>query len=153
MINIVTDKKYLDNDYIMFENSDDFVEAFVTSKDFSELDLFALSEIDGAVLEDKSTDLIKTKFGLTTLSFVSTGCKTVLMYLYYMRNRDKYSGKVVVDINECGWNAIDVLFECADRLNDNSMIFYLCHQNGVHLCKERDYLVNNTRKITNLLYL
>lgn len=153
MIRIATDSKYLDKDSIIFDNSDSFVEACVTAKDFNDLDIYALSKVDDAILEDRSTDLIKTKFGLTTISCLSTGCKTVLMYLYYMRHKSEYADNIVIDINECGWNAMDTLFDCADKLGDSSTVFYLCHQNEIDNCKNRDYLINNKKHVSNLLYM
>jgi len=61
-----------------------------------------ISKIDGAVLEEKYK--IKSKFNDTLLDIdkLSTGCKTALNVLY--------NPSVLVNIKECGDNALEVIF-------------------------------------------
>lgn len=65
-----------------------------------------ISEIDGAVLEEKYK--IRSKFNDTLLDIdkLSTGCKTALNVLY--------NPHVLVNIKECGDNALEVIFGMED---------------------------------------
>ena len=65
-----------------------------------------ISKIDGAVLEEKYK--IRSKFNDTLLDIdkLSTGCKTALNVLYYPH--------VLVNIKECGDNALEVIFGMED---------------------------------------
>lgn len=153
MVNIITDSSLLsDFDYI-FDNFNSFVISFVSIKDFTDLDKYVLEKIDNAVIKDVKTDAVETKYGVTSITNVSSGCKVVLTYLYYKRNQERYDGTVVFNVNECGWNALDVLFELASKLNDDKTCFYLCHQDKIYNCKERSYLINKSRKISNLIFI
>lgn len=65
-----------------------------------------ISKIDGAVFEEKYK--IRTKFNDTLLDIdkLSTGCKTALNVLY--------NPHVLVNIKECGDNALEVIFGMED---------------------------------------
>lgn len=65
-----------------------------------------ISKIDGAVLEEKYK--IRSKFNDTLLDIdkLSTGCKTALNVLY--------NPHVLVNIKECGDNALEVIFGMED---------------------------------------
>ena len=65
-----------------------------------------ISKIDGAVLEEKYK--IRSKFNDTLLDIdkLSTGCKTALNVLY--------NPLVLVNIKECGDNALEVIFGMED---------------------------------------
>jgi hypothetical protein len=145
MINIIT-KCNKENVLKDFES---FFEKYVLARDFESLDLSVLYDIDGAILIDKKTGTIKTKFGITDILHLSTGCKIVLSYLFIERNKKEFKN-MVLDITECGSNALEVLFTCVDKLQDKDTVFLLRHSNQLLDCKERDYNVNE--KICNSLY-
>ena len=84
---------------------------------------------------------VKTKFGITDLLHLSTGCMVVLSYLYIQRNKEKYKG-IALDVTECGVNSLEVLFDCATKLGDNEPLFVLRHNNQLYKCKDRDYIIN-----------
>jgi hypothetical protein len=145
MINIIT-KCNKENVLKDFES---FFEKYVLARDFEPLDLSVLYDIDRAILIDKKTGTIKTKFGITDILHLSTGCKIVLSYLFIERNKKEFKN-IVLDITECGSNALEVLFSCVDKLQDKDTVFLLRHSNQLLDCKERDYNVNE--KICNSLY-
>lgn len=145
MINIIT-KCNKENVLKDFES---FFEKYVLARDFELLDLSVLYDIDRAILIDKKTGTIKTKFGITDILHLSTGCKIVLSYLFIERNKKEFKN-IVLDITECGSNALEVLFTCVDKLQDKDTVFLLRHSNQLLDCKERDYNVNE--KICNSLY-
>lgn len=80
---------------------DIFFDASVIAEEFSEVDLSIMREIDGAVLLDKSLGTIQTKFGITDIKHLSSGCKMVLSYLHMLRHRGIYNN-FVLNISECG---------------------------------------------------
>lgn len=46
-----------------------------------------------------------------------------------------------------------VLFEIMERLNDNETTVVIEHKNKLYTCKNREYLINGGRKITDLIRL
>ena len=140
MINIVT-RCNSDNIIRDFES---FFEKFVLSKDFDDLDLDVMQKIDNAILLDRNVGSVKTRFGLTDILHLSTGCKVVLSYLYIQRNKGVFS-ESILDITECGSNALDILFECVDKLSDSSTVFLLRHSNNLWKCKDRYYVINGSK--------
>lgn len=107
----------------------------VLSKDKDYLDV--IKKIDTA--EFIADEVIKTRFGITVLSNLSTGCKVVLSYLYL-----KKSGvsDIKINITECGGNALEVLFSYADKFADSNTVFYLGHGSGLDDIRNRDYYIN-----------
>lgn len=143
MINIVT--KNSDNYKYFFNDCESFFKAIVHSKDFNNSDINTIASIDNAVLLDKVTGTVKTPFGVCSIEELSTGCKIVLVYLYILRNRLKYNGSILLDVTECGSNALDVLFEL-DNSIDSNITFLLRHHNNLFKCKSRDYLIDGKHK-------
>lgn len=147
MINIVTSKTKLEEEYLyQFYDCEEFFKAKIHSKDFNEDDLEAMRIIDGAILIDKNMGTIKTDFGVTVIDNLSTGCKVVLTYLYIQRHRDDYDNKVLLDVTECGANALDVLFDLMEKYGDLDIVLLLEHSNYLFKCKKHNYLVDGKRK-------
>lgn len=144
MINVITknnnksDKKLMDLE--SFFNS----RVLSKSKEFTDLDFYIMKEVDGATIIDLKLGTVKTRFGVTNLRHLSTGCKVVLSYNYILKHMDKYSG-VVINITEASGKALVILFDLADKFKDNSTIFLLEHQEGLLDIEDRDYLVNGRR--------
>lgn len=139
MINIITSLNDINTK--VRKDFDSFFKLNVLSSTFEKLDEEVMLKVDKATLVDKKSGLIKTEFGLTDVLHLSTGCKTVLSYLHIIRNKEKYDFEIL-DINECGANALEVLFECVDKLNDSDTVFLLEHSNHLFNCSERDYIIN-----------
>ena len=147
-IRIYTDKIYLQDKIILIDN-ESFFNINVVSEEFGETDLGVMRAVDAARLIDKTTGLIETKYGLTDIHHLSTGCKTILNYLFLQRHPMSYT---VIDLSECGYNALNVIFDLAE-CSGQSMDFLLMHQDSLDECGERDYRINNNRSVTNLLFL
>ena len=146
MINVIT--KCDEKDIDVIRDFESFFEKYVFSSNFEELDLNVMKRIDDAILLDKKTGAIKTKFGVTDILHLSTGCKVVLSYIYIKRF-NKCSVKVL-DVTECGSNALEALFSCADAFEDSETIFLLRHTNQLLKCSNRAFSVNGHE--TNSLY-
>ncbi|MCR5402803.1 MAG: hypothetical protein K6E91_03170 [Butyrivibrio sp.] len=136
MINISTNAE---NKELSIGDVESFFNYKVTASHFSEQDIKVLSDIDDAVLLDKNTGAIQTPFGITDITHLSTGCKTVLCYLYLRR---KETSSIILDVTECGYNALDVLFECVEKQGDSDSVFVLRHKQGLIKCKDREYTIN-----------
>ena len=145
MIHIITNKKNTTYDYF-FEDCEAFFRAKIHSNSFTEDDLMVMKSIDNAILLDKAIGTIKTDFGVTSIDNLSTGCKVVLTYLYIIRNKKDYEGKILLETTECGANALDVLFELAEKYDDETIYFLLRHHNDLFKCKSRDYKVDGENK-------
>lgn len=142
MINIITDLDKISTDDVeLIRDVDSFFVLHVPIKGFTSLDREVIKRIDNADLLDELKDGVKTPFGITSIYNLSTGCKTVLVYLYFQRNRKRYCD-IIIDITGCGANALDVLFDCVSRLRDSSITFLLEHSDGIELCSERDFVIN-----------
>lgn len=64
-------------------------------------------DIDNAKLIDKRTGKIETPYGITDIKDLSTGCKTVLNYIFMVENPEMYSIVKAINATECGWNALE----------------------------------------------
>lgn len=148
MINVYTSRKLLGSKAIIDE-VDDFFNARVSSKQFEEYDETVMREIDNAKVIDYETGEIKTAFGLTNINNLSSGCKTVLVYLYMKRHPDKYKD-CVINVTGCGYNALESLFEQIDRLDDSSTILLLLHTDGLRNCSKRKFLINGKHEVDEI---
>lgn len=149
MVNIYKSYEKL-NECCMIKDAEAFFNGYITSEEFDAQEIEAMEKVDGAKLLDKQSGTIKTPRGVTSIDNLSTGCKTVLTYMYMMRHPD--IDKNILDISGCGVNALEYLFDIAEKW-DNKIIFVLRHKDSVYQCKDRDYLVDGEKKITNLAYL
>lgn len=57
-----------------------------------------------------------------------------------------------INATECGYNALDELLDVIDTSGSDLSII-LEHKNDLEKCKEREYLINDTREIKSLLWL
>ena len=106
-----------------------------------------MMKIDKAILIDES-GAIKTPFGITSIDNLSSSCKTVLNYLYADK---KYK---FININQCGCNALEILFETMERVPDIQRILILQHDGTLMNHGIRTYNINNGEKITDdLLFI
>lgn len=118
-----------------------FFNIYVNAKDFNDLDLKARYKIDSAVLVDKNSESIKTPFGVCATNALSSGCKTILSFLYLYRNISDFKD-IILSITECGINALELLFDYADDLNCDSVTFLLMHSDYLYECRDRNYVIN-----------
>lgn len=68
---------------------------------------FIMEEIDNVTF--RNDDIIETPFGRTLITNLSSGCKAVILAMYY-NDKDIY-----ICIDECGNNALKVLFELSKK--------------------------------------
>ena len=128
----------------------------VSLDEFGELQKYVdavIWEIDKAKIVDTDKDIVVTPFGPCLSWKLSTGCKTVLNYMWVKAHTTEYSYIKAVYATEAGANALEVLFRVMDNLNDSDTEIILEHKNKLFSCSERDYLINDTRKIRNLILL
>ena len=130
-------------------NNESFFNINISSKEFNYTDIEIIKNIDNAELIDKNTGEIRTPYGLTSIRNLSTGCKTVLNFIYINSTRNKYEQIKAIDVTECGWNALEELFSLYEKINSDTILI-LRHQNGLFNCKERKYLINDEFEITDL---
>ena len=119
----------------------------INASQFDDSDLQAMKIIDNAELLDKNTGLIKTPFGLASIKNLSTGCKTVLVYNYCYR----HGVRKIISANECGANALSVLFDLMDSYNDSDTLLFLMHRNKAYTIPEHDFNVDG--KVGRMLCL
>lgn len=115
-------------------DSEAYFNANISSSDFDDEDLEIMKAIDNASLIDKKLGTIKTDFGITSIKNLSTGCKTVLVYRYLQKKMIPCS----LNINECGWNAVKVLFDIADVSNSEIQLL-LNNSNSILFLKNNTY--------------
>lgn len=73
-------------------------------KKMTSVDTAVMQKIDHAVL--KAGNRIETPYGLGYITNLSTGCKTVINILKYP--------DIIFSVDECGANAIELLFRMRD---------------------------------------
>ena len=148
-INIYTHYADLELKDILIDN-DAYFNENILSSDFGELELEVMQKIDEASIIDKEQGTIRTPRGITSIDKLSTGCKTILNYLSIIK-KAVYEFKVI-NITQCGWNALEEIFEI-EEVKNSGIGFLLLHKDSLHYCKERDYVINNDTHIKNLLFI
>ena len=68
------------------------------------------------------------------------------------RHREEYKNKKAVNVTECGANALEVIFDYADKYNMN-LSFILEHCDDLFECKERNYLIDNIIEVKSLVFI
>jgi len=68
-----------------------------------------MQAIDGVII--RKGDIIETKFCKTLLNDLSTGCKSIILAVFYE------ASKYVVSIDECGENALKILFKIGEKID------------------------------------
>lgn len=120
MINLIT---VLPDDGVI-RDAESFFYKYISAHDCDELCEDVLLKIDSAVILDRNLGTIKTKFGITDIYHLSMGCKIVLTYIYMYKHKNQF-GNMILEITECGGNALQVLFDCVTRLHDDKTVFLL----------------------------
>lgn len=144
MVTVYTDKnKMKENAKIILDNEAFFYNNVLKYEKITKEDEEVIKEIDKAVVmkESKSNDynanwLIETPFGVSTIDHLSTGCKTVINFLHIYNKKG-----IALDITECGYNALEVLFTHYEKLN-SSIPLILRHSNYLYKCSKRNYIIN-----------
>lgn len=147
MIQIYTSEIQLKGKDII-RDSESFFKTTVPIENFEEKELEAMMKIDEAKLLDRKLGMILTPFGITTVNSLSTGCKVVLNYLFLYKSMEYRD--YILDVTECGANALECLFCYMEQYNDSKTILLLRHRNGISKCGKRDYLVNGKKEINRL---
>ena len=117
MINIITKQELLANKNVI--NPEAYFDANISIGILDERDKHFLQLIDSAKVI--SPIAIETKYGVTELENISTGCKTILIFNHLMKQG------VIADlsINECGNNVIKEIFSLSEEENNSSIRFYV----------------------------
>lgn len=146
MIRLYTSLNFFKPDEILLDN-EAFFKNNIGASDISDKGLKAMKLLDGAILLDKNTGKIQTPFGICSIYDLSTGCKTLLNVIYLIEY-NKYPQVKAINCTECGWNALEQIFELLDETNAFGIIIE--HDNELYNCSDRDYLVNDKEHITSM---
>ena len=149
MINIHTDFDKYDKQEVILDN-DAYFDENVVASNFGELELNIMKTIDNAEVLDFNTGAIKTPRGIGALEDLSTGCKTVLNYVYLKRNNVETIK--AIDASQCGANALEELFLTIEKIQ-YPIDIVLRHKDELFKCSERHYRINGNKEITNLLFI
>lgn len=141
MIEVYNKQEYLPNERFVIQDNEAIFPGLLNIDEFTDDDYFVIKAIDNAKLIDTSTETIETKFGTTNIRQLSTGCKTVLNYLAITRHLNYWEVPPVLEVTECGANALDVLFGMAEKY-PVGIIFLLRHTDKLFLCSDRNFKFN-----------
>lgn len=122
MIYVYTQAPENEEDYIKL--NDAYFTFYTSNKKLSSLSIEMMKKIDNAVL--KSDGRIETPFGTTTLSNLSTGCKTIINII---ENPDK-----LVNVVECGSNVLNEIFKLDEIRIVMPFNNYVVFPNSVEVC-------------------
>jgi hypothetical protein len=119
----------------------------ISINDVDELGETYIKRIDGAIIADRASRAILTPYGITELDNLSTGAKTVLVIMHIAKNKLDYA----VDVNECGENALNCIFDFLER-NDNCVPILLSHI-MIRKCDDHEFFADDTNYCKNKLEL
>lgn len=148
MIRLYTSRKYFKLEELIIDN-ESFFSNNVAPITLDELSLEVIGNIDKASMLDKRIGTIQTPYGITSVDSLSTGCKTVLNYLFLVNNKIEYDSIKAIDATECGWNAIEELFRMIETTKYDLGII-IEHNNKLYRCSDREYLVDNKEIIHSM---
>ena len=151
MVKIYKSLSYFDMANILYDN-EGFFNNNINGKRLNNDSNEVMQRIDKSELIDINLSTIKTPYGVCNIKCLSTGCKTVLNTIYIMEHKKEYEYVKAINATECGWNALDVLFDIIDR-NAYNIALIIEHKNDLFHCSERDYLINGDKQIKNLLWI
>lgn len=151
MIKIYTSINYFNLENILYDN-EGFFNNNINGKRLNDDSKEVIQRIDKSELIDINLSTIKTPYGICNIKYLSTGCKTVLNTIYIMEHKEEYENVEAINATECGWNALEVLFDILDR-NSYNMALIIEHENDLYKCSERDYLINGEKQLRNLLWM
>ena len=140
MIKLYTSFNYFNKDNILYDN-EAFFKEMIESK-----------EIDKAKVINTRLNKIETPYGACSLKDISTGCKTAINIMFIMKHKEDFSRLEAINITECGVNALEYVFRLIDK-NDYDINLVLEHEDDIWECSKRDYLINGTRHITELIHM
>ena len=150
MIRLYSSDKYFSKEEMIVDN-EAFFNNNISAKNLSEKSKDIMQNIDKAVLLDNKTGKIETPYGIASIKDLSTGCKTILNYIFITEHLETYPMVKAINATECGWNALEELFryiECSSKEQDIDIIVE--HDNDLYMCEDREYLVNGERKINSM---
>ena len=142
MVRLYTSGKYFKDNEIIIDN-DSFFNNNVSAKSLSENSIKVMEEVDHAKLLDH---------GITGIQDLSTGCKTILNCIFLQENQKVYPTVRAINATECGKNALEQLFCYIDKTNMDIGIV-LEHEDEIYECGNREYLINDSERITDLLFM
>lgn len=108
-----------------------------------------IKKVDASVLLDFT--LIKSRFGVTTVNNLSTGCKVVLTYFWLKAKEELINdytidgialSDIVLNLTECGPNALEYLF---NKINyeEDTLSFLLEHSLGAEIFDGVNLILND----------
>lgn len=112
----------------------------VSLKDFDDTCKKYMMEIDGAEILDMEAECVKTPHGICGKEHLSTGLKTVVVVYLLIKKGEN----AIVSIDECGENAMSIIFELADKQKEQTVALELHHD---CICEDKEYkfLLNDTK--------
>ena len=149
MINIYRNNDSFKGDEIIIDN-EAFFNNNISAKMFGKESIDVMQVIDNAHLLNENNGKIETPYGLAGIRDLSTGCKTILNYIFIKEHPDKYPNIKAIDATECGWNALDKLFEVVEKRKDEQIIIVVQHDNDLYKCSDREYCIDGKNKIQSL---
>ena len=114
MVKIYKSLNYFDMANILYDN-EGFFNNNINGKRLNNDSNEVMQRIDKSELIDINLSTIKTPYGVCNIKCLATGCKTVLNTIYIMEHKKEYEYVKAINATECGWNALDVLFDIIDR--------------------------------------
>lgn len=139
MIKLYTDADKV-NSALIALSVDSALEANAQPEWFDETCEEIMLAIDNAVFTNKARGEIRTPFGLTTTSNLSSGCKAVLLIYFTGRSLLPFT---CINVTECGVNALKLAFLYADTYNVPILLQYVPIGAG-----DWDILVNDEFKVS-----
>jgi hypothetical protein len=147
MINLYKSIRFFSDNEILIDN-DSFFNNNISAKSLqNEKSLGVMSIIDNAKLLDNRFGKIETPFGITDISSLSLGCKTVLNYIFIHNKPDLYPNIKAINATECGWNALEELFKAVESNKDNKIAIIVEHDNDLFKCADREYCINGEKLV------
>jgi len=143
VVQLITDWKYANSMGISTKviSNDDTFNSVKYDVGFLQRHSDIMQAIDKATIVNEVTLEIRTPYGITSVDSLSTGCKT-LLNIAYLQERIK-GQKAIVNIDECGNNTLDKIFNAVKGTN---IYLFISHDTAAVNTKYKFYINGNKLK-------
>lgn len=141
MINLYTSEKYFDPGKELIYLNDNLFDGTLYERKFTSEDIEAMLNIDKAEVIDLKLREIRTPYGLTDFSRISTGCKT-LINIMHTKTEDNF----VISLNGCSYEILDIIFDYIEDHESKQALYITTTE--ISKCIDRDFMLNNQKQLS-----
>lgn len=141
MIKLYTSEKYFEAGKELIYLNDNLFDGTMYERTFTSEDIEVMLRIDRAEVIDMKLREIRTPYGLTNFSNLSTGCKTLINIMHA-----KPEENFVISLNGCSYEILDIIFNYMEEHQSTQALYITTAE--ISKCIDREFIVDNQRQFS-----